>query len=159
MENVVLSILVNGIMAVMLLVTIMYCWRLNGRIKLLQDSKSELATIIREFDESTRRATDSIAEIHAATSRLSENIQHKIDKANFLASDLDYMIEKGAKLTGRPEPVMNTPRPTAAPAPRPAPQPTVSAAPDTGAGRRTRLRSRAEQELLQVLGNKDESGR
>ena len=159
MGNVFLSLLVNGMMAVLLLVTILYCWRLNSRVKLLQDSKSELATIIREFDESTRRATDSIAEIHKATSRLSENIQHKIDKANFLANDLDYMIEKGSKLAGRSEPVMSTPRPTARPA-APAPQPQASApAGSEPASRRTRLRSKAEQELMQVLGNKDESGR
>ena len=179
MGNIILSLVVNGMMAVLMFVTIMYCWRLNGRIKLLQDSKSELADIIREFDESTRRATESIAEIHAATSRLSENIQHKIDKANFLANDLDYLIEKGGKVTGR-ETTMATPRPTM-PSARQTPQgqvlpqaqpavqaqaaaSTPAAQPAaTGAGgvspRRSRLRSRAEQELMQVLGNKDETGR
>jgi hypothetical protein len=162
MQNVVLSLLVNGMMTVMLIVTILYCWRLNGRIRLLQDSKSELATIIREFDESTRRATDSIAQIHEATARLSENMQHKIDKANFLADDLQYMIEKGSKLAGKTEPQMPTPRPSmprpeAAPAPQGASKPAVEEA--LGSARRARMRSRAEQELMQVLGNKEESGR
>lgn len=108
MENVVLSVFVNAMMAVLLLVTIVYCWRLNNRIRLLQDSRSELARIIREFNESTERATQSIAEIHKATDRISENIQHKIDKANFLVTDLDLMIEKGSRLSGA--------RPDAAPA-------------------------------------------
>lgn len=100
MENIVLSLLVNGMMAVLLLVTIIFCSRLNSRIRILQDSKSELARIIREFNESTERATQSIADIHEATNRISENIQHKIDKANYLATDLELMIDKGQRITG-----------------------------------------------------------
>ena len=142
MQNVILSLLINGMMAALLLATMIYCRRLNSRIKILQDSKSELARIVREFDESTQRATQSIADIHAATTRLSENIQHKIDKANFLADDLEYMIEKGQKLTGkvdapvaaapapqatispRPSRASMEPKQTVAPAPQPAPEPT-----------------------------------
>ncbi len=167
MENIILSLIVNGMMAVMLLVTILYCGRLNKRIQVLQDSKSELATIIREFDESTRRATESISEIHAATNRLSDNIQHKIDKANFLADDLQYMIEKGSKLSGKAEPAMERPRPSPMPTNRAAQVAAAAgqsapAAPEEaaegGAGtpRRARLRSKAEQQLMQVLGNKQE---
>lgn len=163
MGNLILSLLVNGMVALMLLVTILYCGKLNRRIRVLQDSKSELAGIIREFDESTRRATESIAEIHAATARLSENIQHKIDKANFLADDLQYMIEKGSKVAGKPEPSMDRPRPAMQPATsRPVAQASAAASEPAEAGaapRRSRLRSRAEQELMQVLANKDESGR
>ncbi len=103
MQNEILSLLMNGLMAGLLLATIAYCLQLNRRIRLLQDSKSELAMIIREFDESTKRATQNINEIHAATMRISENMQHKIDKANYLANDLDMMIEKGSKLVGKPE--------------------------------------------------------
>jgi len=88
MTNVVLSLIMDLLMAGLLLATIVYCLKLNGRIKVLQDSKSELARIIREFDESTQRATDSIAELHKAANRINENMQHKIDKANYLANDL-----------------------------------------------------------------------
>lgn len=174
MQNILLSLVLNGLMAGLLLATIIYCLRLNGRIKLLQDSKSELARIVREFDESTQRATQSIAEIHQATSRLSDNIQHKIDKANFLVNDLDTLIERGQKVTGSnvggparptytapraetPAPVRETPRPAA---PRatiedvtPAPAPAAASA-EAGTRRPLRMRSRAEQELMNVLGNK-----
>lgn len=178
MENAVLSILVNGIMAALLFATIIYCTRLNNRIRVLQDSKSELARIIREFNESTERATQSIQEIHAATDRISENIQHKIDKANFIVTDLDLMIEKGQRLTG------NTPaaRGEAPVASRPAVGPRVvdqvrtaarsesamtAAAGDVGRAaplaepeqaRRpaNRQRSRAEQDILQALTAKNE---
>lgn len=176
MENAVLSILVNGVMAALLLATIIYCTRLNNRIRILQDSKSELARIIREFNESTERATQSIQEIHAATDRISDNIQHKIDKANFIVTDLDLMIEKGQRLTG------NTPaaRGEAPAAPRTGARMVdqvraaarsesvmTSAAgdvaraaplgePDQMRRPANRQRSRAEQDILQALTSKNE---
>lgn len=177
MQNDVLSVLMNGLMAGLLLATIIYCLKLNSRIRLLQDSKSELARIIKEFDESTQRATNNINEIHAATMRISENIQHKIDKANYLANDLDALIERGHKLTGKPDvaPARNSqpvrPEPgSSAPTrsladimPARVSEPAATSAPDASAtGRRPlRTRSRAEQELLNLIGNKntDESGR
>lgn len=180
MENAVLSILVNGIMAALLFATIIYCWRLNNRIRILQDSKSELARIIHEFNESTERATQSIKDIHAATDRISENIQHKIDKANFLVTDLDLMIEKGSRLTGSTPMARGEAPRQAAPAPAAAAMRTVEqlrtarseAALTAAAGnvnraaplnepeppRRpaNRQRSRAEQDILQALSSKNE---
>lgn len=176
MENAILSILVNGIMAMLLFATIIYCWRLNNRIRILQDSRSELARIIHEFNESTERATQSIKDIHAATDRISENIQHRIDKANFLVTDLDLMIEKGARLTG------NTPV-ARGEATRPAPsgprvvdqmraagrsesamtaaagdvaRPAPLGEPEQPRRPANRQRSRAEQDILQALTAKNE---
>jgi hypothetical protein len=171
MGSAVLSVMVNGLMAALLFATIIYCSRLNKRIRVLQDSRSELARIIREFNESTERATQSIADIHEATNRISENIQHKIDRANYLATDLDLMIEKGSKLAGlKPEPARVNPAPASAPAaPRPArSEHAMSAAQGNVSGVAqkadtplepararpgNRPRSRAEQELMNVLKN------
>jgi hypothetical protein len=185
MGNIVLSLFINGLMALLLLVTILYCWRLNTRIRILQDSKSDLARIIREFDESTQRATQSIAEIHEATSRLSDNIQHKIDKGNYLADDLQMLIERGGKLMGRSEPLpprsasmassppaKSLEAPPARPARNPltamkeavhspaqpaTAAPAVSDAEPSGSRRALRMRSKAEQELIKAVGTKNDS--
>ncbi len=177
MQNILLSILVNGMMAALLLVTILYCSRLNKRIRILQDSKSELARIITEFNESTERATQSIADIHEATNRISENIQHKIDRANFIATDLDMLIDKGGRMAGIPSAAPRAPEPAARPAappvtgrsPRPesplaAAQGNVSgiaplAEPEAPGARRAganRPRSRAEQEIVNALKTKND---
>lgn len=167
MQNVVFSLLINGLMAGLLITTMVYCLRLNKRIKVLQDSKGELARIIKEFDESTQRATESIAEIHTATQRLSENIQHKIDKANFLASDLEHMIERGNKMAGKSD--MVQPRPSAPAAATSAgiealaarsPKPSAAFLPDEPFTAKAqpgqpRVRSRAEQEIMSALSAKN----
>jgi hypothetical protein len=171
MQNTIFSLVLDGLMAVLLVATMFYCRRLNTRIKVLQDGRSELARIIREFDESTQRATQSIADIHAAADRISDNMQHKIDKANFLADDLDYMIEKGQKLAGKLDPTApppgrtarsETPAPPAAAASRsPAAafilpdEPEQRPVSSLGGGR---MRSRAEQEIMSALGGKQKAG-
>ncbi|MDX2095629.1 MAG: DUF6468 domain-containing protein [Alphaproteobacteria bacterium] len=175
MQADILSVLMNGLMAALLLATIVYCLKLNSRIRVLQDSKSELARIIREFDVSTQRATQNINEIHAATMRISENMQHKIDKANYLADDLDALIERSSKLTGGrveapPARAAATARETAAPSPAPSRsladimparsgEAAAAAEASATAGRRPlRTRSRAEQELMNLMGNHKNTG-
>lgn len=167
-----LGFLMNFITVGLLIATLIYCLRLNKRIAVLQDSKSELARIIKEFDESTQRATQSISDIHAATNRISENIQHKIDKASYLATDLELMIERGGKLSGNPQAASAPARPAAQPQ-QAAPQarrtladilPGRSAeaasnaepAAEGAAPRRPlRARSRAEQDLMNLMGKKN----
>jgi hypothetical protein len=97
--NLILNIVIVGLLGA----TVVYCWILNKRIKILQDSKGELAQLLHHFDESTRRASDSIIALQTASKKIGENIQHRIDKANFLLDDLAFMIEKGNKLANQME--------------------------------------------------------
>ncbi len=101
--SIIASLLLDIVVATLLSVMIVYCIKLNKRIRVLQDSKSELAQLIQRFDESTQKATLSINEIHKASKKINENIQARLDKANFLADDLAFMIEKGSKLADRME--------------------------------------------------------
>jgi sensor histidine kinase regulating citrate/malate metabolism len=103
MAGAVASVLLNLFIAVLLAVTIGYCWILNRRIKVLQDSKSELAQLLKYFDESTERASESIIALQTASKKIGENIQHRVDKANYLLDDLAFMIEKGSKLADQME--------------------------------------------------------
>ena len=97
MSELMMKMTLDVSVALMLVLTIYYCIKLNKRIKVLQDSKSELAQLIKQFDESTQQATDSIIEIQRASKKISTNIQEKLDKANYIADDLAFMIERGNK--------------------------------------------------------------
>jgi uncharacterized protein YoxC len=103
MSEIVLKMLLDVSVAGLLAATIFYCIKLNTRIKLLQDSKSELAQLIQQFDESTQQAVASIQEIQRASRKIGENIQTKLDKANYLANDLEFMIERANKTADRIE--------------------------------------------------------
>lgn len=98
MGGLTVKLILDGTMAALLLLTILYCRQLNRRIKVLQDSKSELAQLIRHFDESTERASSSIVALQSASKKIGETIQTRIEKANYLVDDLSFMIDKGSKL-------------------------------------------------------------
>lgn len=99
----ILNMTLNVLIVILLAVTIAYCWLLNRRIKILQDSRSELAQLLNHFDESTQRASESIIALQTASKKIGENIQFRIDKANYLMDDLSFMIEKGNKLANQME--------------------------------------------------------
>lgn len=97
----ILNLLLNFLIVGLLMATISYCWVLNRRIKILQDSKSELAHLLKYFDESTTRASESIVALQTASKKIGENIQMRIDKVNYLMDDLAFMIEKGNSVANK----------------------------------------------------------
>jgi hypothetical protein len=97
------NFILNMLVVALLMATITYCWILNRRIKILQDSKSELSSLLQYFDESTTRASESIIALQSASKKIGDNIQTRIDKANYLMDDLVFMIEKGSKLANQLE--------------------------------------------------------
>jgi len=103
MTGIVANFLLNALIVVLLAVTIGYCWLLNRRIRILQDSRGELALLLKHFDASTQRASESIIALQTASKKIGENIQFRIEKANYLIDDLTFMIEKGNKLANQME--------------------------------------------------------
>ena len=103
MTGVIAKLLLDTLIIVLLALTISYCWLLNRRIKILQDSRSELAQLLKYFDESTTRASETIVALQAASKKIGENMQGRIEKANYAMDDLNFMIEKAAKLADQLE--------------------------------------------------------
>lgn len=95
----ILNVLVAGLLAV----TITYCYILNKRIQILQNSKGELAELLGHFDESTRRASESILALQSASKKIGDTIQTRISKANFAIDDLNSMIQKAERATDKVE--------------------------------------------------------
>lgn len=103
MTGVIAKLLLDTVIIVLLALTIAYCWLLNRRIKVLQNSKSELAQLLKYFDESTQRASESIIALQTASKKIGENIQNRIDKANYIMDDLTFLIEKSNKVADQME--------------------------------------------------------
>ncbi len=116
----------NLVLVILLTFTVAYCWRLNRRISILQDSKSELANLLQHFDASTTRASESIVALQSASKKIGETIQARIDKANYAMDDLTFLIERASavadtletglasarqreRISVRSQPVANTP--------------------------------------------------
>lgn len=89
--------------AALLVSVIVYCRNLNTNIKVLQDSRSEMAKLFAEFDQSIDRATASVQELKEAARRSDVILKEKLDTANMIADDLSFMIERGNKMADQLE--------------------------------------------------------
>lgn len=185
----ILSMFANIALAALLVAVIVYCRTLNTNIRVLQDSRSEMAKLFAEFDQSIEKASSSIFELKEAARKSDVVLKEKLDTANMIADDLSFMIERGTKMADQLETGLKGGRtalspaaskaPPAEPAPRTkditerAQQPTSrntaslesvleqmanrnnpagNVPPKPGDAKpNTRVRSKAEQELLDSL--------
>lgn len=130
----IISLIINIAIASLLVAVIFYCQRLNRNIKVLQDSKGEMATLFAEFDASIAMASESITELQEATRRADGILKEKLTKADALADDLSFMIDRGNKTADQLEAGLQNKRtntraamPTAAAAPAGAKKPAPAA--------------------------------
>ena len=93
----------NIAMVALLSATVLYCWILNRRIQTLQDSRSELAHLLKQFDRSTRRATEAMNTLRKVSKEAGKNVQSRIEKAQYVLDDLSYMIDRANKVADQME--------------------------------------------------------
>lgn len=169
------AMMFDGVVSILLLVAIYYCWKLNKYLTVIRDSKSELAQTIYEFTEATNKAQKSIIDLKNASHIIADKLQVKIEKAEFMADDLAYLIERANKTShklsdklkeetepagAKPSPKYTPPPPTIDPSRRPARSGIESLAkkPDADDKKEEaadadgkKARSKAEIELLKAL--------
>lgn len=102
-----LELLTDFVLVFLLAVTIGYCRALDRRVRVLQDGGSELAKLLGKFDASTRRASESIAALQAASRKAGDTIHAHMDRANFVAEDLSILVDQAEKLADRLEAGLN----------------------------------------------------
>lgn len=97
------ELVIDALLAGLLLMTILYCRLLNKRIRVLQDARSELAKLLTHFDDSTRRASESIALLNLSGKKAADAVQARIENATVAADDLTYLIERATVISERME--------------------------------------------------------
>ncbi len=93
------SLIVDGVVAVLLVVTIGYAMTLNKRLGLLRRDRGELEKLANTFMVSTERANESLGQLHATA----EVLQRQIESAHGLHDDLAFLVERGEKAADRLE--------------------------------------------------------
>ncbi|MBI1275217.1 hypothetical protein GC177_04520 [bacterium] len=90
--------LLDTVIVVLLSVTIYYCYRLNGFLKVLRDGREDLAQAVQEFNEAVIKAEQSVEQLRNGSQAAVDKLSIKIEKAEFMADDLAYLIEKANKV-------------------------------------------------------------
>jgi hypothetical protein len=95
--------ILEALVAVLLVVTVVYCAMLDKRLKALRTGQDGLKAIIEGLDSATRRAQTSVSELKAAADAAGHNLSGQVGKARALTDELQIMIEAGNALADRLE--------------------------------------------------------
>lgn len=133
----VLGLAIESLVAVLLMLTIGYCWLLNKRLQRLKADEHSLKATIAELITATEIAERAIGGLKHAVRDVNENLGNQLDAATQMSALLKTQLAEGdgvvrrlskIALAARPSEPARAPAQAAAPAAPAAPAPRVSAA-------------------------------
>ncbi|HRJ62411.1 MAG TPA: DUF6468 domain-containing protein, partial [Azospirillaceae bacterium] len=96
-----LPLIVDGVVAVLLIATIVYAVILNRQLARLRDGRAELADYIKGLNDATANAEAAVRGLRKAAGETGEQLQRAVDKGQALRDELQFMIESGNALADR----------------------------------------------------------
>lgn len=98
-----LDLVINGLLAVLLAVTVVYCWILNRKLGRFRNAYDQLAELIQELTVVTQRAEGSLAGFKTLGVGVIGDLDQRIKTAKTLSDELSIMVEVGSNLADRLE--------------------------------------------------------
>jgi hypothetical protein len=124
----VLGLVIESLVAVLLMLTIGYCWLLNKRLQRLKADEHSLKAVIAELITATEIAERAIGGLKHAVRDVNENLGSQLDAATQMSVLLRTQLAEGDGVVRRLSKIAQAARPAeAAPAPAPAPVSTPAA--------------------------------
>lgn len=130
----VLGLAIESLVAVLLMLTIGYCWLLNKRLQRLKADEHSLKAVIAELITATEIAERAIGGLKHAVRDVNEHLGNQLEAATLMTAHLKNQLAEGDHVVRRLSKIALAARPSEpsqAPAPAPAPvapAPRVSAA-------------------------------
>jgi len=111
--------LVESMVAVLLLLTILYCVRLNKQLRLLKADEQSLRATISELVTATEIAERAIAGLKVTMREGQQSLGGKIEQGTTLSSDIERQLQAGEELLGKLSRIVTAGRVLDAPQPAP----------------------------------------
>ncbi len=112
--------LIESMVSVLLLMTILYCVRLNKQIRLLKADEQSLRATIAELITATEIAERAIGGLKATMREGEQVLGERVKRSEALSADLERQLTAGETLLGRLMRITEAGRPAEAAAPQPA---------------------------------------
>jgi len=135
--------LVESMVSILLLLTILYCVRLNKQLRLLKADEQTLRATISELITATEIAERAIAGLKATMREGEQSLGARLQRAEKVTADLELQLEAGEDLLARLTRIANAARPAPEPAPAPDAKAVAAAAQAFAERARARLRGLA----------------
>ena len=140
------SLLLDGLVAVLLVATIAYAALLNRRLGILRKGKEELREVVNSFDAAMTRIESGLGKLKQVGNPTSGELKGLVAEARALRDELSFLLDRGGTLASRLEKSTKARPRNGNGRPRPAPEGGYQ--PRQGAGGEA---SEAAQELLEAL--------
>jgi hypothetical protein len=146
-------LVLDGLVALLMFATIVFCFRLNRRLASLRGVQAEMKGLVASFVAATERAELGVARLRAAAEETGDTLQERLEGARAVADELAFLSETGTRLAERLEAGVTNRRSrpeTAGAVGSTAPSRRSFAASPSGAGR-PEAPTLAERELIDTL--------
>ncbi len=165
------KLLLDIIIIAALVAAVRYAWRLEKQLRLLRESREEMARYTADFARNVDRAETGIKSLKLMARASGDDLEQLVEKAQALRDELQFVVDHansiadkitrlGGQLAQQQSKVAESSMPAASPPATPAPameRPPLRAV-TGGAAVAPEPRSRAERELLQALQRMQERG-
>lgn len=111
MSHLPLGLVIEGLVAVLLVLTIAYCAVLNGRLKRLRSDEEALRATISELITTTEIAERAILGLKTTAAECDKTIGQRLGEAEQLSTELARQIETGETVLGRITQIAEAARP------------------------------------------------
>ena len=101
MSGIPTDLILEGLVAVLLLATVVYCALLDRRLKALRSGQDGLRQIISDLNAATEQASASIAGLKDASDTIGKEIGGQLHRGRALADELELMVEAGDRIADR----------------------------------------------------------
>src|SRR5512140_732678 len=105
--------------SILLLLTILYCVRLNKQLRLLKADEQSLRATISELITATEIAERAIAGLKATMRDGEQVLSTRLDRSGQLSTDIERQLKAGEELLARLTRIVTLGRPAGEPAPAP----------------------------------------
>jgi hypothetical protein len=96
-----IGLVADIVLCVLLLVTLVFAWRLNQRLTDMREGQGDLQTLVKSLNEAVEKANTSIVNLRLAAREADETLARKLDGARAMTDELSLMTESGDRLAGR----------------------------------------------------------
>lgn len=95
------GLVLEAVVAVLLVVTIIYCIMLDRRIRSFKSEQINLAGLVAQLSNATDHAEVAVAGLKTTAEEADGELDSKLKKARSLSEELAFMVETGNNLAGK----------------------------------------------------------
>ncbi|MGF1612234.1 MAG: DUF6468 domain-containing protein [Kiloniellales bacterium] len=136
------ALIFDGVIAVLLVVTIVYAATLNRKLSALRSAKGEMERLLGSFSEAMAKVERGLAGARDAAEGAAQDLRKQIETGRGLADDLAFLVQRGGELADKLDGAIAGSRGVASAAPRPSTGATTA---DPGQAAQVRDASRHHQ--------------